>query len=246
MKRAGRVAVRLDQRDADFVRRPPALRRQNAQVAVRLAGRERDRSNRQTARHVRAGDSCLNDERRPRPRQQVLRQGVRGVHGADSCDHDRRSVQPRRFERRRREDQHLSHSTSVLNVVVGAGDDVRLRRALDDDRQAEADDGRRRGEADVDAAADQRDRRVADAACSRRSRTPARRVSARSPAVRGMMRHDRNMMPSATRPMTSSGCREFLRVIRLSGASTAASAPRPATHSAGDVGHAASATRRRR
>ena len=76
------------------------------------------------------------------------------------------------------------------------------------------------------------------AACSRRSRTPGRSVSARSPAVRGMMRHDRNMMPSATSPTTSSGWREFLRVIRLSIARTAAIAPRPATHSAADVGNA--------
>ena len=43
-------------------------------------------------------------------------------------------------------------------------------------------------------------------------------------------------MPSANRPMISSGWREFLRVIRLSSASTAASAPRPATHSAATSG----------
>jgi hypothetical protein len=47
-----------------------------------------------------------------------------------------------------------------------------------------------------------------------------------------MMRHDRNMIPSATRPTSSSGCREFLRVIRLSVASRTAAAPRPTIHSA--------------
>src|SRR4051812_24160886 len=61
-------------------------------------------------------------------------------------------------------------------------------------------------------------------------------VFARSPAARGMIRHDRNVMPSANSPMISSGCREFLRVIRLSSARTAARAPRPATHSASTSG----------
>jgi len=61
-------------------------------------------------------------------------------------------------------------------------------------------------------------------------------VSARSPAVRGMMRHDRNMMPSANRPMMSSGCREFLRVTRLSMASVAARTPRPPAQSAATSG----------
>src|SRR5581483_885409 len=57
-------------------------------------------------------------------------------------------------------------------------------------------------------------------------------ISARSPAERGRMRHDRNMMPTATRPMRNSGCREFLRVIRLRSASTEASAPSPMIHNA--------------
>ena len=61
-------------------------------------------------------------------------------------------------------------------------------------------------------------------------------VRARSPAVRGMMRHESTMMPSAARPMTSSGCREFLRVTMLSAARTDASPPRPATHIAGTAG----------
>src|SRR5919201_3018815 len=61
-------------------------------------------------------------------------------------------------------------------------------------------------------------------------------VSARSPAERGRMRHDRNMIPSAASPTMSSGWREFFRVIRLSMASTAAIAPSPATHSAGTSG----------
>ena len=51
-----------------------------------------------------------------------------------------------------------------------------------------------------------------------------------------MMRHDRNMMPSARRPMRRRGCREFLRVTRLSAARTTASVPRPATHSAATSG----------
>src|SRR6516164_3622475 len=61
-------------------------------------------------------------------------------------------------------------------------------------------------------------------------------VSARSPAVRGRMRHDRNMMPSATSPMSNSGWREFFRVMRLSNARMAASAPRPAIQSPGTSG----------
>src|SRR5437773_4229973 len=54
-------------------------------------------------------------------------------------------------------------------------------------------------------------------------------VSALSPASRGMICSDRYMMPNAARPTTSSGWREFLRVIRLSVAGTADSAPAPST-----------------
>src|SRR5439155_131465 len=61
-------------------------------------------------------------------------------------------------------------------------------------------------------------------------------VSARSPADRGRMRHDRTMIPSAASPTRSSGWREFLRVMRLRSASTAAIAPRPAIQSAGTSG----------
>src|SRR5436190_15930223 len=61
-------------------------------------------------------------------------------------------------------------------------------------------------------------------------------VSARSPTACGRMRHDRNMMPSATRPMMSSGWREFFRVRRLRNARTAAIAPSPMTQSAGTSG----------
>ena len=110
----------------------------------------------------------------------------------------------------------------LLDVVVGVrpmyGCEARLMtmvrpkapaRARPRDRvDAEPDDRRRHG-ADRRAVDDRE--RLADA-------------SARgSPTVRGMMRHDRNMMPSAKRPTSSSGCREFLRVIRLSVASSAAS-----------------------
>ena len=63
-------------------------------------------------------------------------------------------------------------------------------------------------------------------------------VSARSPAVRGRIRHDRNMMPSAQRPMTSSGWREFLRVIRLSSASTRRDRTEADDPERRDVGHA--------
>ena len=61
-------------------------------------------------------------------------------------------------------------------------------------------------------------------------------VSARSPADRGRMRHDRTMIPSAASPTRSSGWREFLRVMRLRSASTAAIAPRPAIQSAATSG----------
>src|SRR3979409_1056632 len=54
-------------------------------------------------------------------------------------------------------------------------------------------------------------------------------VSALSPASRGIICSDRYMMPNAARPRTSSGWREFLRVIKLSVASTADRAPRPST-----------------
>src|SRR5262245_54426235 len=47
------------------------------------------------------------------------------------------------------------------DIVVGRGDRVRTRDALDDDRETEEGDGGRREEADVDADADERDRRFA-------------------------------------------------------------------------------------
>jgi hypothetical protein len=61
-------------------------------------------------------------------------------------------------------------------------------------------------------------------------------VRARSPAVCGMIRHERNMMPSAKSPTMSRGWREFRRVIRLNNASTAAMAPSPRAHSAATSG----------
>ena len=61
-------------------------------------------------------------------------------------------------------------------------------------------------------------------------------VRARSPAVCGMIRHERNMMPSAKSPTMSRGWREFRRVIRLSIASTAAMTPSPRIHSAATSG----------
>ena len=62
-------------------------------------------------------------------------------------------------------------------------------------------------------------------------------MSARSATDCGRMRHDRNMIPSAINPTSSSGCREFLRVIRLSVASTAAEPPSPIVHSASVSGN---------
>ena len=55
-----------------------------------------------------------------------------------------------------------------------------------------------------------------------------------------MIRHERNMMPSAKSPTMSRGWREFLRLIRLSIASTAAIAPSPRIHSAATSGTTAS------
>ena len=54
-----------------------------------------------------------------------------------------------------------------------------------------------------------------------------------------MIRHDRNMMPSATRPTSSSGWREFLRVIRLSVASTSRQRAEADDPERGRVGKAA-------
>ena len=113
-----------------------------------------------------------------------------------------------------------NHHLNVLDVIVRIEVHVRLRGALDHDRQAERHEHRRGDEADVNPDAGERGRRRSSGRPSTIANACAT-VSAFSPARRGMIRSDRYVMPSAASPSTSSGCREFFRVIRLSVASTA-------------------------
>ena len=105
---------------------------------------------------------------------------------------------------------YVTTSSSASTTAYGC--DARLTTMV----RPKRDEGARRREAEIDADADS-GRRARD---HRRVLDDGERLRDGERALAGgraaSMRHERNMMPSATRPMSSSGWREFLRVIRLS------------------------------